>query len=712
MEPRTTLATALRAHCDETGESMRALSLRAGQSERCVSQIMRIPGLRPRRTTLEALSAATGIDLSDIEAGPAITYRGLMDRLEAADPGTPDRRKASRLRWLMRHTGWVPEIQVVCIREVAEWFATRTAASVDLKPGSFATYKTQVLDVVGGTARHSRPRGVADLRPAHRAIWNAIKDDGGLVDWQLFTLSPLIAWLDARGMEPAEITTDVLADYYAHRLEVCGKSETSTRKRVIEIAGILGRLAEVEDLDHLGLRRVDHPFGDGRDRFGVQPDAIAALMSEVDASVLPWARGEASSGGMSRMTFLQMLDEEATIVRGPLRDKKARLKMKRDRTRGPGPRDAGDDQLRHHGFLTSSERWSEKTAATKRGQVVSLAKALLAAHDTPIECVEELTDPDYLEPALEALAEANAGGEPSSYVSSVLKTVRKIAVGYARRPAADIKRIDDLRSEFAVRWTGLAPRIRKRLRQFDDRRIQTTVDLGTIIITGMNKEIDRRRKAHRKKHGVLPERIAVVDASLAQDMMTAIAHGILMTRAPRSANVVEIELGWIAWRGEVARITVPAERVKARKPGESNLVIDLNHETSRLLRTYLDRVRGKALQAGDEDNLHLFPAQGTGNDLGQPYRGLLRRVCRRVETEAGATMNPHLFRHLLGLIWLRDDPRCVAQVQRLLGHKSLATTMEYYVEFQEEEVQAEWHRLMEKLTATASNTPLHKMRAP
>ena len=58
-----TLRDELRAHLKETGESMRALSLRAGLNAKYVSDVLSIEGLKPQRKNLAALSKATGRDL-------------------------------------------------------------------------------------------------------------------------------------------------------------------------------------------------------------------------------------------------------------------------------------------------------------------------------------------------------------------------------------------------------------------------------------------------------------------------------------------------------------------------------------------------------------------------------------------------------------------------------------------------------------------------
>ena len=137
----------------------------------------------------------------------------------------------------------------------------------------------------------------------------------------------------------------------------------------------------------------------------------------------------------------------------------------------------------------------------------------------------------------------------------------------------------------------------------------------------------------------------MIDARLARDVMAAIAHGILLGRAPRSDNVIRARLDWIAWQGDEARLVIPSAEVKMRGPDKADLAVPLGARTSRLLRLFLDVVRPKALAKGDEANPYLFPQQSVETSAGQPYRGVLKRVCRLLERYVGVRTNPHLYRH-------------------------------------------------------------------
>ena len=77
-----TVQTALDTYIRESGETMRALSLRAHLNPKAVSDILSIPGLRPRRKSLVALSEATGIDLVAASGFETITYAALLNRLD------------------------------------------------------------------------------------------------------------------------------------------------------------------------------------------------------------------------------------------------------------------------------------------------------------------------------------------------------------------------------------------------------------------------------------------------------------------------------------------------------------------------------------------------------------------------------------------------------------------------------------------------------
>ena len=238
-------------------------------------------------------------------------------------------------------------------------------------------------------------------------------------------------------------------------------------------------------------------------------------------------------------------------------------------------------------------------------------------------------------------------------------------------------------------------------------QLPTIAHLSDEIIRDFNKEIRRRREVYRAEHGVLPRPRDVIDQLLARDVMAALAHEIALRRGPRSDNLIHIMLEWISWQGELATIVIPAAEVKGRTPSDPDLPIPLGPRASRLLSRYLGGVRQAALLPGDMRNPYLFPGQDDrSSELGRPYTGLLKRVVACVHERVGVRINPHLYRHLIGWIWLKEDVNALPQVQRLLGHRSLQTTLSYYAEIDETLALDSWQTLLDEKRRTGAEVRL------
>lgn len=685
-----TLVETLKNYLEASGESKRSLSLRSGLGESAVKDILRIPGLKPRATTLAALSRTTGTDLFACFEHPPVYYSDLLARFDAKG----EKRKAARVRWLTHVTGWPPETTIVCRREVTEFLRTHHAAEFNLTKGSYATYSSEALDIVSELGVRNRKRGSHDLTGEHAAILTAISDrDSGLREWQVGVARPFLVFLHDRQIQIRDVTTDTLAAYYAERLKVSSKTEEKCRQHVIEITKFLKDASRIAALQTYGFRPVEHPFGNYSGKYGVADGVVVDVMMEFDRDVAPWAVGEVSRTGQPLAEFIKELDNRETSVS----DRKALLQKRRaEKAARPGQKPvedthSNDDVLAANGFLTDKQTWSAKTLKTRRGYIVSLAKATVATVDMVPESMEELLDPDFLETAVDAIRDANVGEFSSGYLGSVLKCARKIAKDFQCRSKDDLARISKLIEIHDRKRRGIAPRNKAKLREFDELRIQRTIDLGDLIITEVNAEIDRRRVAYRKKHGMLPSRVDVIDAELGRNIMAALAHEILLRNAPRSDNLINVRLDWINWQGELARITVPAVCVKMRGPGDKDLTLFLNGRQSKLLRSYLDTVRAKCLVSDDDRNPYLFPAQVRKEEVGQPYKTILKRVTRVLNEKVGTRINPHLYRHLIGWIWLKQSIDNLPKVQRMLGHTSLQTTIDYYAELDQSLVFDDWN---------------------
>lgn len=701
-----TLRDELQAHMKETGESMRALSLRAGLNAKAVSDILSIEGLKPRYATLMALSEVTGRDLQCAATGAKpLIFGELVEKLDTVGKKT----QASRVRWITRKANWYDN-KVVCRYDVIDFFARHNAASLGISKGSRSTYKSDILAAIDQHEVRNRPRGVADIGGIWADAYSAAKKADIPEDCRL-KAGPFLVYLHDHGLTPEQVTSDTLAEYYAYRLETGVMTEAKCRKHVANVVTLLRHLETNPSTAHFGFAAVVSPFSDRRDKFGVGADLLADVLSEYDARVAPWARGEISREGLTYEDFLDQLDrEEQTQDDDPLSDFRARLqKSVAEKSRLPrqSPKaervERRQAKMREYGFLTTNDRWSDDTIVTRRGYVISLAKALAGSHDMVVPDMHTLSDYNVLQTAAAALFQSNGGRKDTGYLVSVLKAMKKIAIGYAAKPEQNVEDIRALIRFYETGHRGVAPKNKKKLREFTEPRIQATIDLSGTVMTGINAAIDWRRKAERKKTGILPDRLDAIDIELARDIAAVLAHDILLTRAPRSSNVIEARLDWIAFRDGRAVLSVPAEEVKGRGEGDADYVVRLGERASRLLRNYLEKIRPILLHPDDNRNPYLFPRQEGGKfEIHAPYRGILKRVTRLLHQHVGVQIHPHLYRHLIGWIWLKESIDNLPKVQRLLGHKSLRTTVEYYAELDETLVMDGWQNYLESKTKTAA----------
>ncbi|SDG37802.1 site-specific integrase [Sulfitobacter delicatus] len=683
-----TLDQTLRDYLETSGESMRALSLRAGLNPKAVSDILNIPGLRPRHSTLSALSTATGSDLFGAQSIARVTYADLIEKARRQGKSG----LVSKLRWLCRNAGWAPELKQVCKQDVIDFFESNEPARFNLSAGSYATYRSALVNVVGLNRPRERKRSITDIAGHYQEAYKAIQNSD-LPRSAKYTSGPFFVFLHDEGIDPEEITTATLAAFYNYRVETSSKSAARCEKQVREISTLLCHLASETKLAHLGFVTACHPFDDARDKFGVDDKILTPLMEEFDTRVALWAQGHASRDGLTRSEFITRMDQEEAI--GTVCMKKAKLRVMRQEKAGrPGHASRQDapsrsELLRQAGFLVGKHTWKDETLKTRRGYIKSLAKAVASSADIVPETIDELTDPEFLDVAAETLKEANQGDYPSGYITSVLKTARKIARDYLCRPPEDLREIDDTIALHKVNYQGIAPRNMSKLRQFNDIRIQQTIDLSAMLLADIDASIKAKRKSWQKKNGVLPTPAEVLDPDLGRDVMATLAHDILLARAPRSANVLRARLDWIAWADGRARIVVPSSEVKMRSAGDADLTVQLGKTASKLMKTYLEAVRPAMLLPNQKANPYLFPGQGKTNVNGY-YAGLLHRVTKRLHQKVGVRINPHLYRHLIGWIWLKDSLDNLPKVQRLLGHKKLQTTIDHYAELDESLVFDEW----------------------
>lgn len=672
------------SYLDESGESMRSLSIRSGLNAKAVSDILNVVGLRPTYRTIQALSLATGRSLPADPFSKSMTFAALIRRIaDKVDDEGKARRLCQRVRWLLREAGWVAEHKPVDRAEVLRFFSGVNAASFQISPASLATYKSEVMAALDIAMPRARARSIADLGGFFSRVHEAINISDLKQDQKLIA-GTFFVFLHDEKIAPADVTTDVLEAYFRHRIETAGKTESNARKHVKRIAGLLDAMASDAALSQFGFAAPAHPFADMRDKYGVPDATVAALMRDFDERIAPWAQGKVSRTGQSFSEFVAWLDSEDGQLADPEEAKLAGLLKKRTEKKRNKP-----ERLAEMGFLPPDARWSENTLATRRGYVLAGAKALYSRTGYLVDTVEKLCRPQVAWSIATALVEANETGFHSAYAASVMKTIFKIARDFVGLSPAEIAEYHDALRDLGSE-RGMSERNIAKLHEFSGDRINLFMSVADRILVDVKARSERRRAVAKRMDAAKP--IEKYDLEERRDIMCALAHDILLTRAPRSANVIGIKLEWIRWAGKRATIVVPSTFVKMWRERDPDLEIELSAEASRLLQDYLTVVRPFALQPGDEENPFLFPGQGM--ERGRSYQNLLDRLVGWVFKITGAQMHPHLYRHMIGWIWLRKDINKLPAVQQLLGHRDIQTTINYYAKIDTSLAMDEWQKVV------------------
>ena len=76
---------------------------------------------------------------------------------------------------------------------------------------------------------------------------------------------------------------------------------------------------------------------------------------------------------------------------------------------------------------------------------------------------------------------------------------------------------------------------------------------------------------------------------------------------------------------------------------------------------------------------------------------LSKQLSSFVARETGITLNAHGIRHLIAYLWFREHPGDYKTIQRLLGHKSIETTIKFYLPFENEVDQVAYDDMISRL---------------
>jgi integrase len=168
-----------------------------------------------------------------------------------------------------------------------------------------------------------------------------------------------------------------------------------------------------------------------------------------------------------------------------------------------------------------------------------------------------------------------------------------------------------------------------------------------------------------------------LNRSDATKLSVAFAVALLSVAPVRPKNASRIMLGYNVIQtgsGGTRRVHLhfPREEVK----NGMELEFELTGATLELFDIYMSLVR--PLLTGAE-NPYLFPGHGARNKHESFFS---KQIADLLRNEIGVPVTAHQFRHLIGFIYLLENPGNYEVVRRFLGHKNIATTVKFYAEME------------------------------
>lgn len=272
-----------------------------------------------------------------------------------------------------------------------------------------------------------------------------------------------------------------------------------------------------------------------------------------------------------------------------------------------------------------------------------------------IKSLSILTDPQHFKAILRFFINRNDGDVPT-WLHGLAGKLVAIARHHVQLPSSKIEPLVILTSRVKVSHNGMTEKNKVRLGQFDDpRNVALLMQLPSVTTA----RVESRHPPSRWD---------------ALDVMYSLAVDILIAVPLRRSNLVALNVEHhIIWRGHgagrYASLMIPDHEVKNGVAIEA----DLPKETSRLLRNYLENYRPLI---SDDPEGWLFPkASGGGH---RTPASLANQIFQFIRRGTGLAVNAHLFRHLSGFLYLMRFPGQYEVVRRMLGHKSVETTIQFY----------------------------------
>ena len=298
------------------------------------------------------------------------------------------------------------------------------------------------------------------------------------------------------------------------------------------------------------------------------------------------------------------------------------------------------------------------TIRTRRAVLLAASRKAVA-EGVPISSLAslaQLLDPDVSEKIIDAYWKAD-GEEPKVYTIDLGRLLLSIAREAKCLDEVSLERLDEMRASLEdYRHDGLTEKNQNVIRQI------LSGDVWTAVLKLPAKLMATARSLRAQ---------SPVKAAVTAQLAVAIA---ILTFAPvRLGNLVRIRLDENlirpGGRHSPYVLVFPQYDVKNRVA----LEFPFGDELTELIEEYVHDFRPTLLRGSND--LWLFPGETGGC---KDAKTLSDQITERIQKATGLRITVHQFRHAAAAIWLRYKQGDYETVRRMLGHRSLQTTIKFY----------------------------------
>jgi integrase len=318
---------------------------------------------------------------------------------------------------------------------------------------------------------------------------------------------------------------------------------------------------------------------------------------------------------------------------------------------------------------------SPKTIKTRRAELVAFARKAVEVGTSigNLISLAALVHPLVVEQVIDAYWREN-GKEPKIYTIELASKMLALA-RHAGLDRAAIERLEDIRANLEeYRRGGLTDK--------------NLVVVRKVLTPGVWKSvINLPAQLMREARDVLP--YAPIKAALAAQIAVAIA--ILSFAPVRLTNLVSIKIdeNLIKPGGPHSPfwLIFPHHDVKNRV----GLEFTFDETVTELIDEYIHDFRPHLLRGS---NSHcLFPGTSGEPKTASMFSG---QITDSIEAATGLRITAHQFRHAAAAIYLRHHPGAYEVVKRLLGHRNIQTTINFYCGLETTQANQEFGKLIRR----------------